>query len=255
MQYSIGPDGNRVAFEVEGDGPDLILIHGITENRTAWGATRQRLARVGRVIALDLRGHGDSDPASTYSLDALAADVKAVADEAGAGLPTLIGHSLGGFVASVYGAAYPTRTVVNVDQPLSLAAFKEGLSEVEPMLRSEAFAGVVGMMFDGMMAPLPDAERARLTALRRPVQEVVLGVWDPIFSHSVEELDTMVRTLIGGIDAPYLAIHGDDPGEEYRTWLTSLIPQAEVEVWPGNAHYPHLIESERFVDRVKGFVN
>jgi pimeloyl-ACP methyl ester carboxylesterase len=111
------------------------------------------------------------------------------------------------------------------------------------------------MMFDGMMAPLPKAERDRLTALRRPVQEVVLGVWDPIFTHSVEDLDTLVRSLVGGIDAPYLAIHGDDPGEDYRTWLRSLIPQAEVEVWPGNAHYPHLIEVERFVDRVKGFVN
>ncbi|MGF1665656.1 MAG: alpha/beta fold hydrolase [Acidimicrobiia bacterium] len=255
MQHATGAEGNRIAYEVEGDGPDLILMHGITENRTAWGATRQRLARLGRVIAVDLRGHGDSDPADTYALDAMAADVKAVADEVGAGLPTLVGHSLGGFVASVYAAAYPTRTVVNIDQPLSLAAFKEGLTQVEPMLRSEAFPGVIGMMFDGMMAPLPEAERQRLTALRRPVQEVVLGVWDPIFTHSLEDLDTMVRALVGGIDAPYLAIHGDDPGDEYRTWLTSLIPHAEVEVWPGNAHYPHLNETERFVNRVAGFVN
>ena len=108
MQHTIGAEGNRIAFEVEGDGPDLILIHGITENRSAWGATRQRLARVGRVVAIDLRGHGDSDLAGTYALDAMAADVKAVADEVGAGLPTLVGHSLGAFVASVYAAAYPT---------------------------------------------------------------------------------------------------------------------------------------------------
>jgi pimeloyl-ACP methyl ester carboxylesterase len=255
MHYATGPDGNQVAFDVEGDGPDLILVHGITENRSSWGDAARRMTRLGRVISVDLRGHGDSDPAPGYALDAMAADVKAVADEVGAGLPTLVGHSLGGFVASVYAAAYPTRTVVNVDQPLSLAAFKEGLTQVEPMLRSEAFPGVIGMMFDGMMAPLAEAERLRLTNLRRPVQDVVLGVWDPIFTHSLEDLDAMVRSLVGGIDAPYLAIHGDDPGDEYRSWLTSLIPHAELEVWPGNAHYPHLIETERFVERVEGFVN
>jgi pimeloyl-ACP methyl ester carboxylesterase len=255
MHYATGPDGNQVAFDVEGDGPDLILLHGITENRSSWGETAQRLTRFGRVISVDLRGHGDSDPAPGYGLDVMAADVKAVADEVGSAQPSLIGHSLGGFVASVYASAYPTRAVVNVDQPLALAGFKDQLGQVEPLLRSEAFAGVIGMMFDGMMASLSSEEKERLTALRRPVPEVVLGVWDSIFTMSVEELDSLVRSMLGTIDAPYLAVHGDEPGDEYRAWLPTVIPHAQLEVWPGNGHYPHLIEGDRFIERVRGFVN
>lgn len=255
MQYATGPDGNRVAYQVEGDGPDLVLIHGITESHHSWGDVGKRLARIGRVISVDLRGHGESDEAPGYSLDAMAADVKAVTDEVGSALPSIIGHSLGGFVATVYAAAHPARTVVNVDQPLALAAFKDQLGQAEPMLRSEAFSAVIGMMFDGMMTPLPDGERSRLTELRRPVQDVVLGVWDPVFTKSVEELDALVRQLTAGLDAPYLAIHGDEPGDDYRAWLSSVIPQAQLEVWPGNAHYPHLIEADRFIERVREFVN
>jgi pimeloyl-ACP methyl ester carboxylesterase len=191
--------------------------------------------------------------APAYGLDAMAADVKAVADEVGAARPALIGHSLGGFVASVYGAAYPTYSIVNVDQPLALAGFKAQLSEVEEMLRSDAFQGVIGQMFDGLMGPLPEAERLRLTDLRRPVQDVVLGIWEPVFSMSVEELDELSRSLLGGIECPYLTILGDDLGPEYAVWLRSVIPQAEIEVWDGDAHYPHLMEPERFITRMADY--
>lgn len=251
MPTVAGASGNQISFEVEGNGPDLVLLHGITENRSSWGIVKQKLARHGRVITVDLRGHGQSEPASDYGLDAMAADVKVVTDEVGAALPSVVGHSLGGFVASVYGAVHPVRTIVNVDQPLALAGFKAQLSEVEPLLRGEAFPAVMEQMFDGMMAPLPEVERARISGLRRPDQDVVLGIWDPVFTMSVEELDALSRRLLSGIDSPYLNILGEDLGPDYATWLHSIIPQAEIEVWAGDAHYPHLVEPDRFIERIK----
>jgi pimeloyl-ACP methyl ester carboxylesterase len=254
MPYATGPDGNRIAFDVEGDGPDVVLVHGITENRTSWGAVRQKLAHDHRVISVDLRGHGESDTTPTYPLDAMAADVRAVVDEVGSGLPSMIGHSLGGFVVTVYAAHNPVRTVINVDQPLALAAFKDALSEVEPLLRGEAFPGVIAAMFEPMMAALPETERSRISAIRKPDQAAVLGIWEPVFTLTVPELDGLVRGMIGGIDAPYLAIHGDEPGPAYRGWLEQVVPAATLEVWEGDAHYPHLVEPERFIARVAEFV-
>jgi pimeloyl-ACP methyl ester carboxylesterase len=248
-----GADGNQVAYEVEGDGPEVILIHGITENRHSWGVVRPRLAESSKVISVDLRGHGDSEPAPAYALDAMAADVKAVADEVGAARPAVVGHSLGGFVGSIYAASYPTYSVVNVDQPLALAGFKEQLSGVEALLRGEQFEAVIGQMFDGLMGPLPEAERSRVTGLRRPEQDVVLGIWEPVFTMSVEELDELSRSLLSGVEAPYLTILGEDLGPEYAMWLRSVIPQAEIEVWAGDAHYPHLMEPERFITRIAEF--
>ncbi len=254
MPTVIGPDGNHVEYQVEGDGSDLLLIHGITENRNSWGSLRQGLARSHRVISVDLRGHGASEPGPSYSLDRLAADVHAVAEQEGCPPAVVIGHSLGGAVASVYAAAYPTRAVVNVDQPLALAAFQDQLQQVEPLLRGEAFGQVMTGLFDQLMGPLDRTERDRLTALRRPDQSVVLGVWDPIFSLSADELDAVVREMLAGIEVPYLSLHGEDPGPEYRVWLGGVIPQAEVEVWPGSGHYPHLMDPDRFLARVTRFV-
>jgi len=236
---------------VTGDGEvDLLLVHGITENRHSWDPLLDDLAKTYRVVRVDLPGHGESEPATDYELDRLADDVAAVVDEVGRGTPLVVGHSLGGFVVSVYGAAHPVRAVVNVDQPLALAAFKDQLGAVEPMLRSDAFDAVMTGMFDGFMEPLPEEEKARLTGLRDLDQEVVLGVWEPVFTKSPEELDTMVREMLTGISAPYLAIHGTDLGPDYVAWLRSVIPQAEYEVWPDSGHYPHVLDRRRFVDRI-----
>ncbi|MEZ5295790.1 MAG: hypothetical protein R2697_05820 [Ilumatobacteraceae bacterium] len=46
-------------------------------------------------------------------------------------------------------------------------------------------------------------------------QDVVLGVWDLVFSSSAEELDAVVDGVVGAISAPYLSLFGIDPGPEY----------------------------------------
>jgi pimeloyl-ACP methyl ester carboxylesterase len=245
------PGGNRLACEIVGDGDvDLLLVHGITESRRTWDPLLPRLSQTFRVVTVDLPGHGESEPMDSYGLDRLAANVGAVMNELGNGTPLAVGHSLGGFVVSVYAAHHPVRGVVNVDQPLALAAFKEQLTAVEPMLRGEAFGAVIGAMFDGFMAPLPDDEKARLTALRSPNQDAVLGVWDPVFTKTPEELDAMVRGFLDGLDAPYLALHGTDLGPDYVSWLKSVIPQAKYEVWPDCGHYPQLMHPNRFVELI-----
>jgi pimeloyl-ACP methyl ester carboxylesterase len=244
-------DGTTIAYDDQGEGDPLVLLHGITESSVAWDPLVAPLAERHRVVRVDLRGHGASTAGDSQALDRLAADVAAVVDALGIARPAVLGHSLGGFVGTVLAAARPVRAVVNVDQPLALAAFKVALAPIEPMLRADSFEAVIGGMFAEYTAALPDDERARLTALRTPDQAVVLGIWDPVLTQSVEELDALVRELVGGIDVPYLAIHGEDPGDEYRAWLAGVVPTAHVEVWPDSGHYPHLAHPDRFVARVE----
>lgn len=59
---------------------------------------------------------------------------------------------------------------------------------------------------------------------------------------------------VRAIRAPYLLLHGADPGPEYVSWLTSHLPTATVEVWPDAGHFLHLLDPERFVERVIDFV-
>ena len=247
-------DGRTIAHQVTGDGPPLVLLHGITESSRAWDPVLEHLTGQRQVVAVDLRGHGGSDPGADHDLEGMADDVAAVIDHLGIDAPDVVGHSLGGIVAAVLGARHPVRRVVVVDQPLALAGFKEALAPVEEMLRGEAFPAVIGQMFDGFSAPLPVAEQERLAGLRRPEQQVVLDVWSPVFEHSVEELDGLVRGMLADLDAPLLALHAEEPGPDYRAWLADVVPGSELEVWPGGGHYPHLADPARFAERVLAFL-
>jgi pimeloyl-ACP methyl ester carboxylesterase len=240
---------------VTGTGPVTVLLHGITESAQSFAPLIEPLAVDRTVVAVDLRGHGASAPGEVYDAASMAADVHATLQALGLDEqpPGVIGHSLGGLVAVAYGSSFPARAIIDVDQSLDLAAFQAQLLQLEPLLKGEGFATAIGMVFDAMYGPLDTAEVERLRALRDPRQQVVLGVWQPLFEHGAAELDAMVEGLVGGVDAPLLSLHGMDPGDAYEGWLTARIPTATVEVWPDHGHYPHLVDPERFLDRVRAF--
>src|SRR5680860_1686666 len=75
-------------------------------------------------------------------------------------------------------------------------------------------------------------ERERLTRLRRPDQDVVLGAWEMIFALSADESDAAVDAALAGYaerDVRYLSLFGIDPGPDYADWLMSPIAGAVVE--------------------------
>ncbi|MGZ6885765.1 MAG: alpha/beta fold hydrolase [Acidimicrobiia bacterium] len=248
-------DDTRVVFDDRGSGAPLVLVHGITEARAAWDPVTGTLAEQWRVVRIDQRGHGESDRQPPYDPVTMADDVAAVVRALELADPLVVGHSMGGVVATAYGGAgHPARGIVNVDQPLELGGFQDALAPLEPMLRDpEQFADAVRTVFAVLDGPLPASERARLDALSSPESDVVLGMWDPVLTLPAEELDAMVSLLLRAIRVPYLAIHGSDPGVEYVQWLLARVSNARLEVWPDHGHYPHLIEPDRFVERLDQF--
>jgi pimeloyl-ACP methyl ester carboxylesterase len=256
MQSVTATDGARIAYAESGEGPALVLVHGITENHHAWDPILPALDRHWHVVSVDLRGHGESDRHEPYGPTVLAADVHAVVEELGLDAPLMVGHSLGGIVVSAYGGARsPSRGIVNVDQPVALGGFKEALEPLAPMLQGspEEFAAAIGIVFGVLDGPLPPAERARLDALASPEQDVVLGIWGTVFELPAEQLDLLAASVVEGVTVPYLSLHGSDPGADYPDWLNAIIPNATVEVWDGLGHYPQLTASDRFVARLREF--
>ncbi len=248
----------ELAYERHGSGAPLLLAHGITERGESWRPLVEPLAAHNDLLVVDLRGHGASPQGDVYDPATLATDVHDTAIAAGFGqtmAPVMIGHSLGGIVVSAYAAAFATRGVINVDQPLRLASFKETLGQIESMVRGDqaAFESAIGMVFSMMNGPLQPDEVQRISALRDADQSVVLGVWGTVFDSSPEALDAQIEALAAGIQVPYLSLHGIDPGPEYAAWLSGLVPSAMVEVWPEHGHYPHLVDQARFLGRVAAF--
>lgn len=241
--------------DITGSGAPLLLIHGITESRRTWDPLVPALAQHHTVVAVDLPGHGEAGPAASYDVESMAGAVARDVEAAGVGPPVVVGHSLGGVVATALAAFHPCRGVINVDQPLELAGFKDLLHQIEPGLRGDeaGFQATMRMVLDSLFGALPAGERARVEALQRPRQDVVLGIWSQVLEQPVEEIDGLIRTTAAAVSVPYLAIHGSDTDPAYADWLAGVIRGARVEVWPGLGHYPHLVEPERFLARLDAF--
>jgi len=254
---SIMDDGTEISWARQGSGDPVVMVHGITESSESWGTVPELLAADFEVITIDLRGHGRSTSATDYSLVAMAGDVGSVIASSGVDRPHLVGHSLGGAVVSAVGAMVPVASVVNIDQQLKLGDFKSQLEAFESMLRDpDMFRTVMVGLFDGMVGPLNEAEKARLVGIRRIDQEVVLGAWQMIFEQSTDEIDAAVDLILAGYGAsevPYLSLFGSDPGPTYESWLADRVAGSSVEVWADHGHYPHLVDQSRFIERVRAF--
>lgn len=123
------------------------------------------------------------------------------------------------------------------------------------MLRGDdaGFRALMQQISDSLYGALPAEERARIESHTHPEQYVVLGAWEFVLTASPEEMGELITSTARMITAPYLAIHGIDPGDEYAAWMKDVMPAATLELWPDIGHYPHLAEPERFVRRVNDF--
>jgi pimeloyl-ACP methyl ester carboxylesterase len=106
-EFTRGADGLRIAYEAVGEGPPLVLIHGFGASRAiTWRNTQWHdwLRRAGRsILALDCRGHGESDkPHDTASYDdtLMVGDVLAVLDARGIAKADVMGYSMGGYLTT-----------------------------------------------------------------------------------------------------------------------------------------------------------
>lgn len=103
--------GNEVSFLRAGEGPPLLLLHGIAGSYETWAPLIPALSEDFTVIAPDMLGHGKSaKPRGDYSLGAYAAGVRDLMLALGFDSATVVGHSLGGGVAMQFAYQFPTHT-------------------------------------------------------------------------------------------------------------------------------------------------
>lgn len=241
------------------DRAPLVLLHGMTFDRSTWRDIIPELQRIDpgrRVVAIDLPGHGQSPDQATYELADAAGQLHRVVQEAGLSAPVVVGHSAGGLLATIYAARYPTRGVVNIDQPLETERFATFVDSLAERLRGPEFPAVWQIFYDSFHVELlPPAAQDLVRTTCRPRQEIVLGYWRQVLEQPAAELTAIVEETTATVRAsglPYLIIAGDDLDPEYRQWLGARLPTAIVEVWARTGHFPHLADPPRFARRLAG---
>jgi pimeloyl-ACP methyl ester carboxylesterase len=249
--------GLSLAYRDEGprSATPLVLIHGITEDHRVWEEFVPELSRDARVIRVDLPGHGASSPLPTYTAQTLVTPLAELVQKLELDRPHVVGHSLGGLMATLLGALVPVRSIINVDQSLRLGPFIEQVRAIAPQLAGPDFVEALTDEMDRLGGPAMTVElRRELQKYRTDVvRPVVLGLWLPLVNESEESVTAMLAPLLGQVTVPYLSLHGEEPDNDYEAWLRNLIPSAHAEVWPGLGHWLHRLKPVRFARRARTF--
>lgn len=138
----IRANGITQTVAIAGDGPPLVLIHGLGWDHSLWGRELEAYADRYRVIAPDLRGHGRTDkPDAPYSIAQYAGDVAGLLDALGVARAAILGFSLGGTILMRLAADRPDLVGVAVFACCGAASTPEGEAGTEAMLDRAAGLG------------------------------------------------------------------------------------------------------------------
>jgi len=244
------------SYGVDDDRASLVLLHGLTYGRRIWAPVVAELERVDpgrRVVALDLPGHGESPSRTPHTLEHVTALVHEAVTKAGLREPVVVGHSMSGGLAMIYGAAHPVRGVVNIDAPPDeFIGFARQLRSMEPQLRSPAFDEIwSGLRAGFRLEVLPAALRELVDATSTPRPELALSYWQEVFDRSESDFLPMLAGVGYELECrgvPVLLLLGHEPSSALTPFLTGMVAQERVLAWPGTGHFPHLARLPQFAE-------
>lgn len=151
--------GVNFAYDDRGNGVPILFIHGYPLNRKLWLSQLEHLAKYFRTIALDLRGHGESESVpGPYTMEMLAADCKALLDALDINLPVVLcGLSMGGYISLAFIKQFPSQVA-----GLILAATRANADTIEgqqnrdkaiALAKHDGSTAIAASMLPKMFAP------------------------------------------------------------------------------------------------------
>jgi pimeloyl-ACP methyl ester carboxylesterase len=230
-------DGVRIHYKSLGDGETaVVFIHGWTCNLTFWGAQVKDLAGKGRLLFVDLPGHGRSDkPKRAYTMDYFAQAVEAVRKNAGVKDLALIGHSMGTPVMRQYYRAHPerTRALVAVDGSLEPFVKPAEIDQYIAQYTGVDYLDKLGKAVDGMFARnTPGDVRAAIkNAMLSTPHHVVVSALKGMLDPAIWKDDQ--------VSVPLLQVSAKLPWwpPDYEAYVRKLAPKVEYHVLDDAGHF------------------
>jgi len=266
--------GHPVTYRRMGEGPPIVLIHGITSSSRTWRSVMPALAEHYTVIAPDLLGHGRSaKPRGDYSLGAYASGVRDLLLALDIPRANVVGHSLGGGIAMQFAYQFPERVdrLVLVDSgglgtEVNLALRAATLPGSEwvlpllcaPVLRDAAIA--IGRVVEGLGYE-PSADLRGVSegffslgedGARRAFLHTARSVIDP----GGQKIDARDRLYLAA-EIPSMIVWGEQDRVipvEHGVRAHELMPGSRMELFPTGGHFPFNDDPERFISILHDFI-
>lgn len=242
-----------------GEGPPVVLLHGLFGSARNFGFVQRALADRFRVVALDMRNHGDSPHAPGMRYPAMAADVRETMQALGVSRAAVVGHSMGGKAAMALALQWPSlvaRLLVADIAPVpyvhgneTVAAAMQALPLVPALTRRDADAALVPAV------PSPDVRGFLLQNLRfgaAPTWRIGLRE----IAAAVQDLEGWVA-LPGAYPEPTLFVTGarsDYVLPEHRPVIRQMFPAARFVAVKNAGHWLHADNPAGFLSVLEGFL-
>jgi pimeloyl-ACP methyl ester carboxylesterase len=269
--------GYRRAFRIAGEGPAILLIHGIGDNSSTWETVQTKLAQRFTVIAPDLLGHGRSDkPRADYSVAAYANGMRDLLAVLDIDRVTVIGHSLGGGVTMQFAYQYPQlveRIVLvgtggvtqDVNIALRLASLPMG-SEALGLLRMPGALPALQILGRILGTVLGSTKFGRdLPDVLRVLAELPEPTASSAFSRTLRAVVDWRGQVVTMLDRCYLTqsvpvqlIWGQDDSVvpvSHAELAHAAMPGSRLEIFDKSGHFPFHDFPERFVEVVERFID
>ena len=251
--------GVRLHYVEQGNpnGQPLILLHGYSDSWVSWTQVLPLLDRKYHVFVPDLRGHGESDrPATGYAFPDFARDIVAFMDAKGIKKATIVGHSMGSFVAQHVAAMAPERVeklvLVGSAPAVSNGEVSQLQIEVNALTDPVPLKFVREFQYSVVTRPVPVEFMDRVIdqSMKLPAR-----VWRDAMAGMLADNS---RVALNKIKAPTLIIWGDRetvfPKRADQEALRKGIPNAKLKVYEGTGHCPNWEEPARFVRDLQEFI-
>jgi pimeloyl-ACP methyl ester carboxylesterase len=229
-------DGIALAYEEAGQGAPLVFVHGLACHRGFWAEQVKYFSSHYRVLAVDLRGHGDSDaPEQRYTMQLLADDVAWMCSQLGMERPVVVGHSLGGLVALELAAGHSehVRAVTLVDSILLAPGVRAAfVRELVAALRSADASRALRDYYSTFFGPHDD--QARMAWILDEIVRTPAHVTSSILEESVRSWDD--ADALGRCEVPLLYLDASTPNADLAR-ATKLQPRLAVGRTVGSGHF------------------
>lgn len=254
--------GRKIFYDETGDGPPLLMLVGYTAVRTNWAPLVPALSRQFRVITMDNRDAGQSDPESeAYTIADLAGDAAALLGALGIERAHVAGHSMGGFIALQLAVDRPER----VDRLVLVSTAAAGAAvDGRPAHLPEPSSWIKDPVerartrYRGMAAPgYFDAHAEQLDELASLAAGNRLSFAGMTRQSLALQTTYDVRRRLGDVAAPTLILHGEVdstiPIRAART-LEARIPGARLVALPGVGHLPQWERVDELIRLIAAFL-
>ena len=257
-----GP-GLDLAFDAAGDGPPVIVLHGLFGTARNWAGIARHLARRHRVYVLDARNHGRSPRAATMDYEAMAEDVSRLIDREGLAPAALIGHSMGGKTAMTLALTEPRLVERLTVVDIAPVAYKTRHRELVAQLRGLGLSDVTRRsQVEARLKSLIDD--ARLIGFLAMCVEIGPdgGQWRfalDVIEAELERLSDFPATRPGtAYHGPTLFIAGgqsDYISPDHGEPIGWLFPQSRIHVIAEAGHWLHVQSREQFLSALDDFLD